>query len=59
MITRSRTIPKPIENRGAVTVDLLKILFPVEKAARLLGVSVSGLVGDEELGHPGQIALEL
>jgi DNA polymerase-4 len=62
LITRSRTIPKPIENRGeleTVTVDLLKILFPVEKAVRLLGVSVSGLVGDERFGYPGQIALEL
>ena len=61
-ITRSRTIPKPIDNRGeleTVTVDLLKMVFPMEKAVRLLGVSVSGFVGDEELGHPKQIALEL
>jgi hypothetical protein len=54
--------PKPIDNRcdlETVTVDLLKMAFPVGKSVRLLGVSISGFAGDEELGHPRQIALQL
>ena len=46
-------MPRPIDNRGeleTVTVDLLKLVFPIEKAVRLLGLSVSGFVGDEDLG---------
>jgi DNA polymerase IV len=55
-------MPRPIDNRGeleTVTIDLLKLVFPMEKAVRLLGLSVSGYAGDEDLGHPKQIALEL
>lgn len=55
-------MPRPIDNRGeleTVTVDLLKLVFPMEKAVRLLGLSISGFLGDEDLGHPKQIALEL
>ena len=51
-------MPRPIDNRGeleTVTVDLLKLVFPMETVVRLL---VSGFVGDEDLGHPKQIALE-
>jgi DNA polymerase-4 len=62
LITRSRTISKPIDNRGeleAATVDLLKMASLVGKSVRLLGVSMSGFVGEEELGHPRQIALQL
>jgi hypothetical protein len=39
--------------------DLLRLVFPLEKAVRLLGVSVSGFVGDEESNHSKQIALKL
>jgi hypothetical protein len=45
-------VPKPIDNRGeleTVTVDLLKLVFLIEKAVKLLGLSVSGFVGDEAL----------
>jgi DNA polymerase-4 len=41
-----------------VTAELLRALFPVKKAVRLLGVSVSGFVG-EESDDLAQIALEL
>jgi hypothetical protein len=38
-----------------VTAELLKALYPIKKAVRLLGVSVSGFVDED----PAQIALEL
>jgi hypothetical protein len=41
----------------AVSAELLKALFPMQKAVRLLGVSVSGF--EEEASAPAQIALEL
>ena len=62
LITRSRTLAASIESRPDlefVTLDLLRLVFPLEKAVRLLGVSVSGFVGDDEFNHPKQIALEL
>jgi DNA polymerase-4 len=62
LITRSRTLAASIESRPdleSVTLDLLRLVFPLEKAVRLLGVSVSGFVGDDESNHPKQIALEL
>ena len=62
LITRSRTLAASIESRPDlefVTLDLLRLVFPLEKAVRLLGVSVSGFVGDDESNHPKQIALEL
>jgi DNA polymerase-4 len=45
LITRSRTLPGSIESRAdleSVTIDLLRMIFPLEKAIRLLGVTVSG-----------------
>jgi DNA polymerase IV len=61
LISRSPTIPGSVESRSeleSVTVDLLKMLFPVEKAIRLLGVSISGFsVGENERSE--QIALAL
>jgi DNA polymerase IV len=62
LITRSRTLPASVESRSdleSVTVDLLRMLLPLEKAVRLLGVSISGFVGDDEPDHARQIALEL
>ena len=62
LITRSRTLPASIESRfnlESVTLDLLRMVFPLEKAVRLLGVSVSGFAGDDEPHRPKQIALGL
>jgi DNA polymerase IV len=61
LITRSRTLPASVDscrNLESVMLDLLRLVFPLEKAVRLLGVSVSGF-GDEESNHSKQIALEL
>jgi DNA polymerase IV len=62
LISRSRTLVGSVESRSeleAMTFDLLRTVFPLEKAVRLLGVSISGFVGDDETDHPRQIALEL
>jgi DNA polymerase-4 len=51
-----------VESRSdleSVAVDLLRIVFPLEKAVRLLGVSISGFVGEKGPDHPKQTALEL
>jgi DNA polymerase IV len=61
LISRSRTVAGSIGHRSDlanVTAELLRALFPMKKAVRLLGVSVSGFV-DEETDDPAQIALEL
>jgi len=61
LITRSRTLPGSFESRNdleSVTVDLLRMIFPLQKAIRLLGVSVSGFsIGDIERSE--QIAFPL
>ena len=62
LITRSRTLPASVDscpNLESVTLDLLRLVFPLEKAVRLLGVSVSGFIGDDASNHSKQIALEL
>lgn len=61
LISRSRTVTSSVIRRGDlanVTAELLRALFPMKKAVRLLGVSVSGFAG-EETDDPAQIALEL
>ena len=61
LITRSRTTAGLIDNRSeleSVSVDLLKTLFPVAKAVRLLGVSLSGFSVGEIRRHE-QIGLAL
>jgi DNA polymerase-4 len=61
LISRSRTVASTVGGRDElefVSTELLKALFPMQKAVRLLGVSVSGFVG-EEADAPAQIALEL
>jgi DNA polymerase-4 len=61
LISRSRTVTNSVERRSDlanVTTGLLRGLFPMKKAVRLLGVSVSGFVG-EETNDPAQIALKL
>ncbi len=47
LISRSRTVAGLIDSRGElelVTSNSLKTIFPTKKAARLLGVSISGFV---------------
>jgi DNA polymerase-4 len=59
LITRSRTLPSLIESRSElmpVSAQLLKALFPIEKAVRLLGVSISGFA-DTQPDSSSQIAL--
>jgi DNA polymerase IV len=61
LITRSRTLPCSVDTRidlESVTVDLLRMAFPMEKAVRLLGVSISGL-SVAEAGHAEQMALAI
>jgi DNA polymerase-4 len=61
LISRSRTVAGAIGGRGDlefVTVELLRALFPVSKAVRLLGVSISGFV-EEVADTSAQIALGL
>jgi DNA polymerase IV len=61
LISRSKTVPGTIgrsSDLANVSAELLKALIPMKKAVRLLGVSVSGFVGDET-DEPGQMALEL
>jgi DNA polymerase-4 len=61
LISRSRTVHASVVRRDElanVTAELLRALFPLQKAVRLLGVSVSGFVG-VQTDDPGQMALEL
>jgi DNA polymerase-4 len=61
LISRSRTLTRAVGSRSAleaVSAELLKALFPMQKAVRLLGVSLSGFAEDE-IDAPAQMALEL
>jgi len=60
LISRSRTVSNAVIRRNDlanVTTELLRGLFPLKKSVRLLGVSISGFVG-EETDDPAQTALE-
>jgi DNA polymerase-4 len=60
-ITRSRTLTGFVERRSSLeqaSGDLLRMLFPLRKSVRLLGVSLSALNTDDELESP-QLAFEL
>jgi DNA polymerase-4 len=60
-ITRSRTLTGFVESRSGLeqpSIDLLKMLFPLDKSVRLLGVSLSALNTDDEPESP-QLSLEL
>ncbi len=60
-ITRSRTLVGTIGSRqelASVSTELLKTIFPTEKAVRLLGVSISGF-SEGEIDRPEQMPLEL
>jgi len=59
LISRSRTITGAVGSRNEleiVSTGLLRALFPMEKAVRLLGVSISGFVDEENLSA-SQISL--
>jgi DNA polymerase IV len=61
LISRSRTIAGTIDSRGeleSASAELLRTLFPLKKAVRLLGVSISGFSAGE-IEHSEQIALKL
>jgi DNA polymerase IV len=60
-ITRSRTLIGAIGSRqelASASIELLKTIFPTEKAVRLLGVSISGF-SEGEIDRPEQMPLEL
>ena len=60
-ITRGRTLTGFVESRSGLeqpSVDLLKMLFPLDKSVRLLGVSLSALNTDDEPESP-QLSFEL
>ncbi len=60
-ITRSRTLASSIGNVAelkSVSVELLQALFPMEKAVRLLGVSMSGFAAGA-MDQPEQMPLAL
>ncbi|MDE5455599.1 DNA polymerase IV [Bradyrhizobium sp. CSA112] len=49
LITRSRTVAGTVGSRSELegpSAELLKALFPMKKAVRLLGVSISGFLGE-------------
>jgi DNA polymerase-4 len=61
LISRSRTVPGTIDSRSeleSLSAELLKALFPVEKAVRLLGVSISGF-SSEHTGVSEQTSFAL
>jgi DNA polymerase IV len=61
LISRSRTLASAVRSRNefaSASVELLKTIFPTEKAVRLLGVSISGFPAGEP-DHPEQMPLEL
>ena len=61
LISRSRTLVGAVETRSElanVTAELLRALFPMKKAVRLLGVSISGF-GEKATEVSAQKALEL
>lgn len=58
LITRSRTVASAVDSRSeleGVSTELLKALFPMKKSVRLLGVSISGFIGENVV--PPQIPL--
>jgi DNA polymerase-4 len=61
LISRSRTLAGTIGSHTeleSVSIELLKSLFPMEKAVRLLGVSISGFsVGEIDLADQMPLAL--
>lgn len=61
IITRSRTLPVPVASLAELewlALALLQPLFPLEKAIRLLGVTLSSL-GNADPEREGQLRLDL
>ncbi|WP_426443137.1 DNA polymerase IV [Bradyrhizobium genosp. P] len=61
LISRSRTVASTVGSRNELetaSTELLKALFPMEKAVRLLGLSISSFEADDH-GTPKQIPLAL
>ena len=61
LISRSRTVAPGVGSRSeleSMSAELLKVIFPIKKAVRLLGVSISGFE-TEETHNATQIALAL
>jgi DNA polymerase-4 len=61
-VTRSRTVEAPLASRAAIEAivyELLDPLFPVGKGVRLLGVTLSSLVGETEAGGERQLCLPI
>jgi DNA polymerase-4 len=62
LISRSRSVAGAVDSRSeleSVSAELLKALFPMKKAVRLLGVSISGFVGADEPDLASQMALDI
>ncbi|WP_278247625.1 DNA polymerase IV [Teichococcus deserti] len=60
-VTRSRTLARPIAAEAllaATARELVQGLFPLEKAVRLLGVTVSGAEGESDEEEPAQPSLD-
>lgn len=60
IVTRSRSISDAVGGRGdleEISLDLLRPLLPPAKGIRLLGVSLSNLLSDDEDASPGQMTL--
>lgn len=60
--SRSRTEPKPMKSRSdieAVAHALLAPVFPVARGVRLLGISISGFDGKQEVALHDQLTLAL
>jgi DNA polymerase IV len=61
LISRSRSVAGAVDSLSeleSVSAELLRALFPMKKAVRLLGVSISGF-HDGEIERSEQIVLEL
>lgn len=61
LTTRSRTLAGAIGGRDElenVAIELLRMLFPIQKSVRLLGVSISGFTVDD-FQHPEQIVMTI
>jgi DNA polymerase-4 len=61
-ITRGRSVPMSISNVGdirAIAEGLVAAVFPISKAIRLLGVTLSALDNEPEPAEVNQLALEI
>ena len=62
IITRSRTLPEPVVSREVLertSLELVGLIFPLEKPVRLLGVSLHNLHRRDEISLSPQMTLQL